>query len=556
MALLGLMSRPRIVAASTAPIEKRTSLQNGDPYLVELLSRGTQTAAGTWVTPDTALRIAAVYRAVEVISLGVAMTELALYKEIDRRLGKQRAYDNPLYDLLHDSPNPWQTSFEFREMMTANCLLNGNAYAAITRRGDGVITQLAPLNPERVRPYWSKGAVWYEFRPLSGQDYQQIAADEMFHLKAFSRDGITGLSPIALMRESVGLAQAGEEFQARFFSNDATPPMVLTTPQVLDDEARKRLQQSWVEGGAGLPNAFRPRVLEQGLDVKTVGVNNHDAEFLNLRKYQVTDIARIFGVPPHMIGDLDRATFNNIEQLSLEFVTYCLTPWFERWTQALARDLMSAKMRSSYFYQFRSEALVVADVLQRYQAWNAAILSGWINRNEVREREGFNPEPGLDAFLEPLNVQPVGAPPPAVKPGAKPAPAPGSNNGSGAPADGGENNSIYAAYRELVTERTNQILSVEIQALRAIAKAQAGVAERKAQIDKFYKRFNLASAEHIRRSRAELREYLDGDEDFERLLERWQHERAHELVEHEMARWTLPGTMNGNGAHGPLQLDR
>jgi HK97 family phage portal protein len=133
-----------------------------------------------------------------------------------------------------------------------------------------------------------------------------------------------------------------------------------------------------------LPNAWRPRVLEQGLDVKVVGISNRDAEFLNLRKYQVNDIARIFGVPPHMMQDLDRATFNNIEHLSLEFVTFCPAPSFERWVQALARDLMSAKMRS--FYEFRPEKLIVSDVLQRFQAWNAPIISGWVNRNEIRER--------------------------------------------------------------------------------------------------------------------------------------------------------------------------
>lgn len=549
MALLQLMQgRRRRPVAAPVQVEKRTSLQNGDPYLVELLSRGTQTASGTWVTPDTALRIAAVYRAVAVIASGVAMTELALYRQVEHRLGKQRAYENALYGLMHDAPNPWQTSFEFREMMTANCLLNGNAYALIERRGDGVITQLTPLNPERVRPYWFKGEVWYEFRPQQGS-YRQIAADEMFHLKAFSRDGVTGLSPIALMRESVGLAQAGEEYQARFFSNDATPPLILTTPQVLDEEARKRLQQSWIEGGAGLPNAHRPRVLEQGLAVQPVGVTNRDAEFLELRKYQVTDIARIFGVPPHMIGDLDRATFNNIEQLSLEFVTYCLSPWFERWCQALSRDLMSAKMRSAYFYQFRSEQLVVADVLQRYQAYNAAILSGWINRNEVREREGFNPEPGLEVFVEPLNVQPVGAPPPAVKPGAK-APAPVASDA--APAD--DRSALMNALREMVTERANRIMGKEIFALREIGNRCKEIVERGREIDKFYRRFSDAGPEHIARSRRELRDFLSGDGDLETLLQRWQTQRVTEMVEAEMARWKSAAT-NGKVHHQEGAVD-
>jgi HK97 family phage portal protein len=524
MALLSLLQGKR---ERRPPIqERRTSLSAGDPWLVELLSRGTQTSAGTWVTPDTALRIAAVYRAVSVIASGIAMTELALYKQIDKRLGKERAYDNPLYRLMHDQPNEFQTSFEFREQMTANCLLNGNGYAEIMRRGDGVITELAPLNPERVRPYRAKdGRIWYEFRPIQG-NYRQIAQDEMLHLKAFSRDGITGLSPIALMRESVGLAQASEEYQARFFSNDATPPLVLTTPAVLNEEAQKRLQQSWIEGGAGLPNAHRPRVLEQGLDVKVVGISNRDAEFLALRKYQVTDIARIFGVPPHMIGDLDRATFNNIEQLSLEFVTFCLQPWFWRWQQVLARDLMSTKMQAAYFFEFRAEKLIVADVLQRYQAYNAAIMSGWMNRNEPREREGLNPQPGLDVFVEPLNVQPVGSPAPTPK-----------KQLDTKPAETDDNERMKAAYRDLVTERANRIIAAEVRALRAIASSHSQIAERRKEIEKFYKRFNEAGQDHIRQSRRELREFLEAGEDFEDLLVKWEQERTKEMVEAEMAKW-------------------
>jgi hypothetical protein len=374
-------------------------------------------------------------------------------------------------------------------------------------------------------------------------------------LKAFSRDGVNGLSPIALMRESVGLAQSGEEFQARFFSNDATAPLVLTTPQVLDDEARKRLQQSWIEGGAGLPNAWRPRVLEQGLEVKTVGITNHDAEFLSLRKYQVTDIARIFGVPPHMIGDLDRATFSNIEQLSLEFVTYCLAPWFERWEQALARDLMSAKMRSNYFFQFRAEKLMVADVLQRYQAYNAAILSGWLNRNEVREREGFNPEPELDTFVEPLNVQPVGAPPPAVKPGAKaPAqPQPDTPAEEQTEQEAAASRSLYQAYRELVEERVNRVIAKELRSVRDITARCKKVDELQRELDRFYKRFAEASVEHIAQSRRELRDYLDAGNDIESLLQRWQTQRAAQLVASEMARWKSLDTGAGLHVNGAAQ---
>ena len=535
---MGLLS---FLEGPAARMERRTSLQNGDPWLVELLSRGTQTSSGTWVTPDTALRIAAVYRAVQVIASGIAMTELCIYRELAANAGKKRAPDNPLYSLLHDSPNPWQTAFEFREQQTANAVLNGNGYAEIIWRGDGTIRQLNPLNPERVRPYMaSDGNVWYEFRPIQGK-VRQIASDEMFHLKGFSRDGITGLSPIALMRETVGLAQAAEEYQARFFSNDATPPLVITTPQVLSAEAQKRLQQSWSEGGAGLPNAHRPRVLEQGVDLKVVGISNHDAEFLALRKFQISDIARMFGVPPHMLQDLDRATFNNIEQLSLEFVTFCLAPWMVRWQQAISTRLMSAKMRANYFAEFRPEKLVVSDVLARYQAWNAAIISGWVNRNEVREREGFNPvtdppEKGLDVFVEPMNVQPVGAPAPKPMSGKIPGPVPSPAEDD--EEDDEEKNAMRAAIRELVVQRTNRIVRKETTALRRIAKKHAGRAL-ETEIEKFYSEFE-GGGDHIKESRRALRQVFtqpDVAVSIETLLSQWDAQRAKQIVEKEMERW-------------------
>ncbi len=530
MALLSLFEGP------ARRMERRTSLQNGDPWLVELLSRGTQTSSGTWVTPDTALRVPAVYRAVNVIAGGLGMTELPLYRRLGSDSGKERAPDNPLYSLLHDSPNPWQTALEFREQLTANALLNGNGYAEIIWRGDGTIRQLEPFNPERVRPYMARDRkVWYEFRPIQGK-VRQIAADEMFHLKGFSRDGISGLSPVAQMREAVGLAQAGEEYQARFFSNDATPPMVLTTPQVLDDEVKKRLVQSWSEGGAGLPNAHRPRVLEAGVDIKTVGSNNKDAEFLALRKHQISEIARIFGVPPHMLQDLDRATFNNIEQLSLEFVTFCLAPWFVRWQQAISLRLMSAKMRANYFAEFRPEKLIVADVLNRYQAYNAAILSGWMNRNEPRENEGLNPAKGLDVFVEPMNVQPVGAPAPTPKPKKVPGPVPSPAEED--EEEDEEKNAMRAAYRELVVERANRIVRKETTVLRRITNKHAGRALEMA-IDKFYSEF-VGGAHHIKESRRALREVFtqpDVAASIETLLSLWDAERAKQIVEKEMERW-------------------
>jgi HK97 family phage portal protein len=526
MATLSILRFPRR--------EQRTSLANGDPWLVQLLGRGTQTSAGVWVTPESALRVTAVLSAVQVIAQSVAQLPLVLYRRT--AAGKSRAPENPLYSTLHDAPNRWQTSFEWREMMTSHVLLRGNAYSEIFQRGDGSIGQLVPLNPDRIRPFRrDDGSIWYEFTPISGPR-RLIAADEMMHLRGLSNDGVTGLSPIALAREAIGLGMAAEEYESRFFSNDATPAVVLKTPKALTVEAAKRLKQSWQEAQSGLPNAHKAAVLEEGLDVATLGVTNRDAEFLALRKYQVAEIARIFRVPLHMLAELDRATFSNIEQQSLEFVIYSLMPWLRRWEGVIARDLMSAKMRAGYFAEFLVDGLLRGDVAARGAFYVQMIQNGVLSPNEVREMENRNPRDGGDTYLEPMNMVPQGAAPAPRKTPAAELPAGGESDDPAARIA-----ALCGELRKAVHARVSRLVRKEVTAVRRMAKKyppDTALRALEAEIETFYSEFEGA-ADHVRESRRELRSALISTDPaaLELLLAAWERERADLITAKEMVRW-------------------
>ncbi len=315
MALLNILSTRR---------PEQRNLADPQPWVIQLMGRGSQTTSGVWVNPDVALRNVAVFACVRIISKTIAMLPLNVYRKLPKG-GKEIAEDYPLQSILHSAPNQSQTSFEWRQMMSAHVLLRGNAYSLIDRADyDGRVMDLNPLHPDRVKPYKREdGSIWYEYRPIVGQ-VRQFSADEIFHLKGLTVDGIMGLSPITLAREAVGLAMAQEEYSGRFYSNDATPPVVLKHPEALGQVAHARLVQSVKEHHTGLPNAHLPWVLEEGMTIEKIGVSPRDAQFLEGRRFSVTEIARLFDVPPHMIGDLDRATFSNIEQQSIEFVKYTL----------------------------------------------------------------------------------------------------------------------------------------------------------------------------------------------------------------------------------------
>jgi HK97 family phage portal protein len=375
--------------------------------------------SGVAVSPESAMRVMAVYSCVRIIAESVASLPFILYRNLEDG-GKEPAPKHPLHGIIHDQPNSWQTAYEFREMMTAFCAFRGNAYAEIIPTGSNPVGALIPLHPDRVRPFRvPNGPVAYAYQPESGER-RIILQEEMFHLRGMSWDGLVGFDPITIAAEAIGVAIAAERFGGSFFGNNTVLGGVLETPDELSDKAYERLKKSWADRHEGSGNSHKPAILESGLKWHSIGLEPEKAQFLETRKFQITEIARLFRVPPHMLADLERATFSNIEHLSIDFVVNTLRPWLIRWEQAVKRDLLTETGRRGFFAEHKIDGLLRGDTKSRFEAYQIAAGGNapWITRNEVRGFENMNPLPGLSRPLRPLNMSDgsePSAPPPAPK---------------------------------------------------------------------------------------------------------------------------------------------
>lgn len=363
------------------------------------------TASGVSVSGEGALKYSAVWACVRVLAETVAQLPLVVYERLER--GKRAAPDHPLYRVLHDQPNPIMTAFEWREALMGHLLLWGNAYCEIEMDNRGQVLGLWPLRPDKVvevRRMRDELAYVYE---LPDGKRVLLAGERVWHLRGLSADGITGYSPIAAARQAIGLGLAAEEFGARFFGNGARPGGVLQHPGVLGEEGFRRVKESWQATHGGLSNASRVAILEEGMTYQAVGIPPEDAQFLETRKFQRGEIAAIFRVPPHMIGDLERATFSNIEQQSIEFKAFTMEPWLVRWQQAVNQRLMTAAEQRRYFAEFKPDALLRGDTVSRFQAYSIGRQNGWLSANDIRELENLNPIDGGDLYLVPMNMVPA-----------------------------------------------------------------------------------------------------------------------------------------------------
>ena len=369
-----------------------------------LLGVSTETVAGVNVTPESALQITAVFSAIRVLSESVAMLPLILYRRLEPR-GKARATEHALYSLLHDAPNPEMTAFDFRDTLMGHLCGWGNAYAEIEYNRGGKITALWPLRPDRMRVERKKGKLIYSYDlPDKFGTTVDLDMERVFHVRGLGSNGIVGYSPIYLARQALGLTQALEDHGGRFFGNGARPGTVLETPSKLSDQAYARLKSDWEKRHGGLTNAFRTAILEEGLKLHEFGIPNDDAQFLETRKFQVTEVARLYRVPPHKIMDLSQATFSNIEHQGIEFVSDSLMPWLVRWEQHTGRSLLTEQERRELFAQFLVDGLLRGDTASRYQAYATARQWGWYSANDVREKENENPVEGGDVYLVPMNM--------------------------------------------------------------------------------------------------------------------------------------------------------
>ncbi len=364
------------------------------------------TTSGKPVNEHTAMQMTAVYSCVRILAEAVAGLPLHLYKYTESG-GKEKAISHPLYFLLHDEPNPEMSSFVFRETLMTHLLLWGNAYAQIIRNGKGEVIALYPLMPNRMSvDRDSSGSLYYSYTRYSDEAPTMngvtvtLRPSDVFHIPGLGFDGLVGYSPIAMAKNAIGMAIACEEYGAKFFANGAAPGGVLEHPGTIKDP--QKVRDSWNAAYQGSSNSHRVAVLEEGMKYQPIGISPEQAQFLETRKFQINEIARIFRVPPHMVGDLEKSSFSNIEQQSLEFVKYTLDPWVIRWEQAISRALLRQDEKKLYFAKFNVDGLLRGDYVSRMNGYATARQNGWMSANDIRELENLDripPELGGDLYL-------------------------------------------------------------------------------------------------------------------------------------------------------------
>ena len=395
---MGILSRFGIFRGRDAP-ENRTA---GSAYSFFL---GNSTS-GKRVNERSAMQMTAVYSCVRILSEAVAGLPLQFYKYTESG-GKEKAVEHPLYFLLHDEPNPEMTSFVFRETLMTHLLLWGNAYNQIIRNGKGEIIALYPLMPDRMKVDRDEhGQLYYEYM-VTSEDVPsmkgttvKLQPHDVLHIPGLGFDGLVGYSPIAMAKNAIGMAIACEEYGAKFFANGAAPSGVLEHPGTLKDPSKVR--ESWQATFGGSANANKVAVLEEGMKYSPISISPNEAQFLETRKFQIDEIARIFRVPPHMVGDLEKSSFSNIEQQSLEFVKYTLDPWVARWEQAMVRVLLTLEEKKKYFIKFNVDGLLRGDYQSRMTGYATARQNGWMSANDIRELENLDlipEEQGGDLYL-------------------------------------------------------------------------------------------------------------------------------------------------------------
>lgn len=357
-----------------------------DPYLSEFLRAGMAAASGVVVTPESALKNTAVFRCVSLLSYAMAMLPLHLYRSGDAR---EKATDHPLFRVLHRKPNGWQTAFEFRQLMQAWALIHGNAYAAKVRRGDQVIA-LLPMDPRRmVVEQRDNLDIRYRFTAKNGSQ-RDLGADEVFHLRGFTLDGICGRSLVRQAAEAIGLALQAEKAAARLFQKGMMAGGALQMPQhkKLSNEAYDRLHASMADH-EGVDNSNGWMILEEGLEAKPFQNTAKDSQHLETRGHQVHEIARVFGVPRPLLMLDETSWGTGIDVLGQFFVRYGLSPWFEAWEQSIARCLLSDREQDQFYAKFNAAALLRGSMKDQAEFFSRGLSVNnqqpWLHVDEVRD---------------------------------------------------------------------------------------------------------------------------------------------------------------------------
>lgn len=364
-------------------------------------------ASGKNVTEETAIQISTVYACVRVLAETIASLPLNVY-ESDGKGGSRIAENHPLEYLLHDAPNEEMTSFIWREQMMTQILLRGNSYSQIVRSGKTAILSIYPLLSSNMTvDRDDSGALTYKYQ-MADDNTITLSPAEVLHIPGMGFDGIMGYSPIALMKTTLGLTLAAEEYGSKVFGNGATPAGVLTHPNRLKDP--EKLRNAWNAAYGGSANAGKIAILEEGMKFERISMPNSEAQFLETRKFQVSEICRIYRVPPHMVGDLEHATFSNIEHQSISFAVHTIRPWLVRIEQSMNKALFSENERGKYFVKFNMDGLMRGDYKSRMEGYAIARQNGWMSADDIRGLENLNPigaAKGGEEYLVNGNMIPI-----------------------------------------------------------------------------------------------------------------------------------------------------
>jgi len=370
---------------------------------------GQESYAGEDVTVEGALSVASVLSAFTILMEDTASLPLITYRRLTR--GKERDVNSPYYVLLHDMPNPEHTSMVYREFIMGHLLGWGNHFSQKIWDRRGVLRELWPLRPDRMQVFRKDGLRQYIYTEMNGNK-RTFRQEDIWHIPAFGFDGLVGYSRITLARNAIGLSMAAEKYGSHFYKNGANFDIAITHPGSLGDEAFKHLNESVKEQHTGVDNSHKPMILEEGMSIEKIGIPPDDAQFIETRRFQLGEIARMFRVPPHMLGDVDRSTSwgSGIEQQELGYLSHTLRPWLKRIEQGAQKDLLLESERKDIVIEHLVEDFLRTDIGARMAAYVSAITNGIFTRNEVRERENLLPIDGLDRMLMPLNMTTVDGP--------------------------------------------------------------------------------------------------------------------------------------------------
>ena len=463
------------------------------------------TSSGVTINEHVAKQQATFFACKRVLSETIASLPLDVYERVGD--GKRKAKQHSLYSVLHSQPNPEMTAYTFWDSQIGRIIFDGNSYSEIEiDKYTGDVRGLWPLIPRDMKVIRSDEGNTHYLYTLPNGEKTRFKPEQILHLKALSAEGLVGQPLLVTARQALGLAVATETHGAALFKNGCRPGVVLEYPNDLTEIAEKNIVESWEAKYSGLDNQHRVAVLRQGMTLKPFSFNPEESQFLETRRFQVEEIARLFRMPPHMIGHLDNATFSNIEHQGIEFVVHTLRPWLVNIEQAITAQLINPDERGRIFAEFNIDGLLRGDIKARYEAYQIGRQNGWLTTNMILSLENMNPseQEGADTLYQQNIWTELGAKAPALPapimpaPKAEPEPEEKSVSSNLLPiievrASGpGERNKLRVQYRPLFRDSAARIVRIEVNDLRKAIKKYFGKrnnAEFEKWVDGFYDKF-------------------------------------------------------------------